>query len=110
MPPFPNADEPIVDADPVALKSRGAAEADAGLVDDGPAVHLDLEPLVPVAAKDDSVVAGGVHLVVVVLAAQLLPEDQGDVVLRRGLEGDATTAGLREAELLVPGALEGGHC
>ena len=61
------------------------------------------------AAQDDSVVAAAVHFVVVVLAPRLLAEHQGDVVLRRCLEGDAAPARLPEAKLLAPGALKGGN-
>ena len=71
----------VIDADPVALERRGAAEADGSNINSSASIYFDLEPFVPMATQDDGVVAAGVRLVVVVLAPKLVAEDQGDIIL-----------------------------
>lgn len=106
--PLADGDQAVADGDPEGLEGVGAAQAGGGDVSDGGSVDLDPEALVPVAAEDDSVVAAGVRPVVVAVAAGVVAEHQGDVVVSGCLEGDAATAGLPEAKLLGPGALERG--
>lgn len=71
----------VIDADPVALERRGAAETDGSNINSSVSIYFDLEPLVPMAAQDDGVVAAGVRLVVVVPAPKLVAEDQCDIIL-----------------------------
>lgn len=81
MLPLADGDASVIDADPVALERRGAAEADGSNINSSGSIGLDPEAFVPMAAQDDGVVAAGVRLVVVVLAPKLVAEDQGDIVL-----------------------------
>ena len=105
-----DADQAVVDADPVTLERGGAAEPNPCHVNNGFPVDLDPEPSIPVTPQDHGVVRAAVSLVMVPLAPHILPENQRHVVAGVGLERHAAPTGFPELQILPPRALEWRHC
>lgn len=88
--PITNADEAIVDTDPITLKRIGTAESNPYHVNNSFTVDLNFEAPIPMTPQYDGVVWTTISFVVVALASHILPKNQCDIVAGKCIESHAS--------------------
>lgn len=107
--PITNADEAVIDTDPITLEGSGAAESNTCSVYNGFSVDFDSEASIPVTPQYDCVMRAAVSFVVVALASNILPENQCDVVAGKCFESHAAPSCFPELQIFSPCALKWRH-
>jgi hypothetical protein len=84
--PITNADEAIVDTDPITLKRVGTAETNPCGINNSFTVDFNSEASIPMTPQYDCVVRTAISFVVVPLASHILPKNQCDIVAGKCIE------------------------